>query len=163
MRTPYDNRRVHRHLPHARFRGISPQRFWFRGLRRKSGQRVAICGGNPASPTATSSNQSRCYWWPQGPALSERSCTGLPQNGQKRTGCSRMPSLPSFKMDLATVSIRTPFSTKKCRPAGNDIAVVISLQQGSNDFSGSDNCASPALDYSRSRRLRHHGRPAGAG
>jgi len=46
-------------------------------------------------------------------------------------------------MALATVSIRTPFSTKKCRPAGNDIAVVMSLQQGSNDFSRSDNCASP--------------------
>jgi hypothetical protein len=46
-------------------------------------------------------------------------------------------------MAFATVSIRTPFSTKKCRPAGNDVAVVMSLQQGSNDFSGPDNYASP--------------------
>ena len=36
------------HLPHAGFRRISPQRFWFRGLRQKSGQRFAVCGGNPA-------------------------------------------------------------------------------------------------------------------
>jgi hypothetical protein len=49
----FDNRLVHQHLPHARFRGISPQRFWFRGLRRKSGQRFAICGGNPAWPINT--------------------------------------------------------------------------------------------------------------
>ena len=81
--------------------------------------------------------------------------------GRDGDGCSRMPSLPSFKMALATVSIRTPFSTKKCRPAGNDIAVVMSLQQGSNDFSGSDNCASPALDYSRCRRPRRRGRRGG--
>src|SRR5262249_17015569 len=35
-------------LPHACFRRISPQRFWFRGLWRKPGQRFAVCGGNPA-------------------------------------------------------------------------------------------------------------------
>src|SRR6516162_4017075 len=82
--------------------------------------------------------------------------TGLPQNGQKRTGCSRMPSLPSFKMALATVSMRTPFSTKKCRPAGNDIAVIMSLQQGSNDFSGSDNCAaSRALELMSAHVFYH--------
>src|SRR5215831_12508551 len=52
----------------------------------------------------------------------------LAEKGQKRTGCSRMPSLPSFKMAFATVSIRTPFSTKKCRPTGNDIAVVMSQE-----------------------------------
>src|SRR6478672_2211645 len=62
----FDNRLAHQHLAHARFRGISPQRVWFRGLRRKSGQRFAICGGNPAWPTATQSNHSRCYWWPPG-------------------------------------------------------------------------------------------------
>src|SRR5262245_33084138 len=53
-----------------------------------------------------------------------------------------MPSLPSFKMALATVSMRTPSSTKKCLPSGIDIAVAISLQQGSNEFVGSGNRAS---------------------
>jgi hypothetical protein len=48
------NRLVHQHLPHACFRRTSPQRFWFRGLWQKPGQRFAVCGGNPAalaSPT----------------------------------------------------------------------------------------------------------------
>jgi len=35
-------------LPHTCFRRISPQRFWFRGLWQKPGQRFAVCGGNPA-------------------------------------------------------------------------------------------------------------------
>jgi hypothetical protein len=42
------NRFADQHLPHACFRRISPQRFWFRGLWRKPGQRFAVCGGNPA-------------------------------------------------------------------------------------------------------------------
>src|SRR5215467_3094062 len=42
------NRLVDQHLPHACFRPTSPQRFWFRGLWRKPGQRFALCGGNPA-------------------------------------------------------------------------------------------------------------------
>src|SRR6516165_1600463 len=42
------NRLVDQHLPHACFRRTSPQRFWFRGLWRKPGQRFAVCGGNPA-------------------------------------------------------------------------------------------------------------------
>ena len=67
------NRLVDQHLPHACFRRTSPQRFWFRGLWRKPGQRFAVCGGNPAWPINSSSNQGRCYCWPQGPALSERS------------------------------------------------------------------------------------------
>ena len=35
-------------LPHACFRRTSPQRFRFRGLWRKPGQRFAVCGENPA-------------------------------------------------------------------------------------------------------------------
>src|SRR5262249_5855485 len=42
------NRLADQHLPHACFRPTSPQRFWFRGLWRKPGQRFAVCGGNPA-------------------------------------------------------------------------------------------------------------------
>src|SRR5262249_55164334 len=42
------NRLVDQHLPHACFRRTSPQRFRFRGLWQKPGQRFAVCGGNPA-------------------------------------------------------------------------------------------------------------------
>ena len=42
------NRLVDQHLPHVCFRRTSPQRFRFRGLWQKPGQRFAVCGGNPA-------------------------------------------------------------------------------------------------------------------
>jgi hypothetical protein len=42
------NRLVDQHLLHACFRRTSPERFWFRGLWRKPGQRFAVCGRNPA-------------------------------------------------------------------------------------------------------------------
>ena len=43
------NRLVNRYLAQVRFRGISPQRIWFRGLWRKPGQRFAVCGRNAFS------------------------------------------------------------------------------------------------------------------
>jgi hypothetical protein len=44
LRNRFDNQ----HLPHAYFRRISPQSFWFRGLWQKPGQRFTVCGGNRA-------------------------------------------------------------------------------------------------------------------
>jgi hypothetical protein len=56
------NRLVYQHVPHACFRRTSPQRFWFRGLWRKPGQRFAVCGGNPAwqIPSSSDRRQGQC-------------------------------------------------------------------------------------------------------
>ena len=67
-----------------------------------------------------------------------RRLTGVPQNGQKWTGCSSTASPPPCSGVFATVSLSTPSSMKKCRPFGNDMAVAMFLQQESSDFFGSD-------------------------
>jgi hypothetical protein len=77
---------------------------------------------------------------------------GLPQNGQKRTGCSNTASPPPCTGVFATVSLSTPSSMKKCRPLGNDIAVAMFLQQTSIIFSGWDKGVTPVICIAAARK-----------
>ena len=86
-----------------------------------------------ALPPSATELVPEIYRRPQGPTHSEWPCTGLPQNGQKRTERSRTASPPPCTGVFATVSLRTSSSKKKCRPPGNERAICMSLQQGSND------------------------------
>jgi len=92
--------------------------------------------------------------------------TTVPQNGQKRIGCSSTASPPLTRGVLATVSFRTLSSTNKFRPTGNERARSMSAQHALKlaGISGINCCLSIVRvlvvgDHDRSLRRRARAEP----